>query len=43
VAKIRRIGVLTGRGDCPGLNAAIRAVVKSAIYEFGMEIDFTNE
>jgi 6-phosphofructokinase 1 len=25
-----RIGVLTGGGDCPGLNAAIRAVVKSA-------------
>ncbi|MFC1924517.1 6-phosphofructokinase [Chloroflexota bacterium] len=27
----RRIGVLTGGGDCPGLNAAIRAVTKSAI------------
>lgn len=30
-----RIGVLTGGGDCPGLNAAIRAVVRKAIdYEF---------
>jgi 6-phosphofructokinase 1 len=29
-AVIRRIGVLTGGGDCPGLNAVIRAVVKSA-------------
>ena len=28
--KSRRIGVLTGGGDCPGLNAVIRAVVKSA-------------
>jgi 6-phosphofructokinase 1 len=26
----RHIGVLTGGGDCPGLNAVIRAVVKSA-------------
>ena len=25
-----RIGILTGGGDCPGLNAGIRAVVKSA-------------
>src|SRR3974390_2967618 len=25
-----RIGILTGGGDCPGLNAVIRAVVKSA-------------
>ncbi|GAC1427735.1 MAG: ATP-dependent 6-phosphofructokinase [Chloroflexota bacterium] len=27
----RRMGVLTGGGDCPGLNAVIRAVVKSAL------------
>lgn len=27
-----RIGVLTGGGDCPGLNAAIRAVVRRAIH-----------
>ena len=26
----RRIGVLTGGGDCPGLNAVVRAVVKAA-------------
>ncbi|HRZ58944.1 MAG TPA: 6-phosphofructokinase, partial [Candidatus Paceibacterota bacterium] len=25
-----RIGILTGGGDCPGLNAVIRAVVKTA-------------
>ena len=29
--KVQRIGVLTGGGDAPGLNAVIRAVVKSAI------------
>jgi 6-phosphofructokinase 1 len=28
---LRRIGVLTGGGDAPGLNAVIRAVVKSAV------------
>ena len=27
----RKIGVMTGGGDCPGLNAAIRAVSKAAI------------
>lgn len=32
--KIRKIGVLTGGGDCPGLNAVIRAVVKTAIREY---------
>lgn len=30
-----RIGLLTGGGDCPGLNAAIRAVVKHALGEYG--------
>jgi len=33
-----RVGVLTGGGDCPGLNAVIRAVVKSAIFEHGWEV-----
>ncbi|MCR6545527.1 6-phosphofructokinase [Dehalobacterium formicoaceticum] len=33
-----RIGVLTGGGDCPGLNAVIRAVVKTAIRDYGMEV-----
>ena len=35
---IQRIGVLTGGGDCPGLNAVIRAVVKTAINEYGWEV-----
>ncbi len=33
----RRIGVLTGGGDCPGLNAVIRAVTKDAIHH-GIEV-----
>ncbi|MHB1414458.1 MAG: 6-phosphofructokinase [Chloroflexota bacterium] len=33
-----RIGVLTGGGDCPGLNAVIRAVVKTAHNEYGWEV-----
>jgi 6-phosphofructokinase 1 len=33
-----RLGVLTGGGDCPGLNAAIRAVVKTAHVELGAEV-----
>jgi 6-phosphofructokinase 1 len=35
---MQRIGVLTGGGDCPGLNAVIRAVVKTAINEYGWEV-----
>ncbi|MBX3291278.1 MAG: 6-phosphofructokinase [Acidobacteria bacterium] len=34
----KQIGVLTGGGDAPGLNAAIRAVVRTAIGEFGMKV-----
>jgi ATP-dependent phosphofructokinase / diphosphate-dependent phosphofructokinase len=33
-----RIGVLTGGGDCPGLNAVIRAVVRKAERHYGDEI-----
>lgn len=35
--KITRIGVLTSGGDSPGMNAAIRAVVRTAVY-YGMEV-----
>lgn len=35
--KIHKIGVLTSGGDAPGMNAAIRAVVRTAIYD-GMEV-----
>ncbi len=36
--EIRRIGVLTGGGDCPGLNAAIRAIVKTAHNDYDLEV-----
>ncbi len=32
-----RIGILTGGGDCPGLNAVIRAVVRKGVGEYGHE------
>ena len=32
MAKIKTIGILTSGGDAPGMNAAIRAVTRSAIY-----------
>ena len=35
---IQKIGILTGGGDCPGLNAAIRAVAKSAILDHQIKI-----
>jgi len=37
MAEIRKIGILTGGGDCPGLNAVIRAVVFKAS-ELGWEV-----
>nr|WP_321485142.1 ATP-dependent 6-phosphofructokinase [uncultured Draconibacterium sp.] len=37
-ARPKRIGILTAGGDCPGLNAAIRGVGKTAIVEYGMEV-----
>lgn len=30
-----KIGVLTGGGDCPGLNAVIRAIVRKGVFHFG--------
>src|SRR5437763_4543392 len=38
VAGTMRIGVLTGGGDCPGLNAVIRAVVRKGIDGYGHSI-----
>jgi 6-phosphofructokinase 1 len=37
-SKSFRVGVLTGGGDCPGLNAVIRAVTKSLIYQHDAEV-----
>ena len=36
--KKKRIAILTGGGDCPGINAVIRAVAKKAMLEFGMDV-----
>ena len=36
-ARVVRIGVLTGGGDCPGLNAVIRAVVRKGVQVHGDE------
>ena len=35
---MKRLGILTGGGDAPGLNAVIRAVVKTAVSEYGCEV-----
>ena len=34
----KRIAVLTGGGDCPGLNAVIRAVTKTAVNDYGWDV-----
>ena len=36
--KIKKIAILTGGGDCPGLNAVIRAVTRTAILKYGLEV-----
>ncbi len=38
MSKHRKIGILTAGGDCPGLNAAIRGVGKTAIVKYGMDV-----
>ena len=35
--KVTKIGVLTSGGDAPGMNAAIRAVVRTGLY-YGLEV-----
>ena len=38
MSKIKKIGVLTGGGDCSGLNAVVRAVTLTAINKYGCEV-----
>ncbi len=38
MSKVGRIGILTGGGDCPGLNAVIRAVTKTALFHHNIEV-----
>ena len=35
---MKRIGILTGGGDCPGLNAVIRAAVRTLVRDHGLEV-----
>ncbi|MEI6149166.1 MAG: ATP-dependent 6-phosphofructokinase [bacterium] len=35
---MKRIGILTGGGDCPGLNCVIRAIAKTVIMEYGAAV-----
>jgi len=35
---VRRVGILTGGGDCPGLNAVIRAAVRAGRRRYGWEM-----
>lgn len=36
--QVKKIAILTGGGDCPGLNAVIRAVTRCAILQYGYEV-----
>lgn len=38
MSEIKRIAIMTGGGDCPGLNAVVRAVTKTAILKYGLEV-----
>jgi len=38
MAKVTRLGVLTGGGDCPGLNAVLRGLVKASAFDHDMQV-----
>ncbi len=38
MADIKRIAIMTGGGDCSGLNPVIRAVVNTAVKKYGLEV-----
>jgi 6-phosphofructokinase 1 len=38
MGEVRTIGICTGGGDCPGLNAVIRAAVKCAVQKYGWQV-----
>ncbi|MFP4661922.1 MAG: 6-phosphofructokinase [Halanaerobiales bacterium] len=39
MSEVKKIGILTGGGDCPGLNAVIRAITRTAIGKYGVEVE----
>ncbi|MEC9485024.1 MAG: ATP-dependent 6-phosphofructokinase [Candidatus Izemoplasma sp.] len=38
MSKIRKIGIITGGGDCSGLNAVINGITKTAVNKYGVEV-----
>ena len=38
MARPRHIAVVTAGGDCPGMNAALRAVVRAAVHRHGIRV-----
>ncbi len=38
MTRLRHIGVVTAGGDCPGMNAALRAIVKAAVHRHGIHV-----
>ena len=34
---MKKVAILTAGGDCPGLNAVIRAITKTVIQKYGLE------
>jgi ATP-dependent phosphofructokinase / diphosphate-dependent phosphofructokinase len=38
MGKVTRLGVLTGGGDCPGLNAVLRGLVKASSFDHDMQV-----
>lgn len=38
MGKVRRLAILTGGGDCPGLNAVIRAAVRTAVHDYRIDV-----
>lgn len=38
MSKIRKIGIITGGGDCSGLNAVINGITKTAVSKYGVEV-----
>ena len=35
---MKKVAILTGGGDCPGLNAVVRAITKTAITKYNLEV-----
>ncbi|MBR2883498.1 MAG: 6-phosphofructokinase [Clostridia bacterium] len=38
MAEIKKVAIMTGGGDCPSLNAVVRAVTTTAIVKYGLEV-----